>query len=152
MALSTSSTTDSRPKPDSIKGERRFETINNDQISSRSGKRHESLACNASSCPIPFPHYHIKRTKSETQLCEQMEIAEIRDRIMLCRITQGMKQMDHSNLDNEKYVQLDEKLFGSSKERVLHFHHAPLELQSDSSNSITQRSSISNDGIFDLEE
>lgn len=152
MTLSTSSNTEPRPKSDSIKGERRFETINNDHISSHSGKRHESLPCNASSCPIPFPHYHIKRTESETQLYEQMEIAEIRDQIMLCRITQGMKQMDNSSFDSEKYVQLDEKLFRTSKERVLNFHHAPLEFQSDSSNSITQRSSICNDGIFDLEE
>jgi hypothetical protein len=52
----------------------------------------EHPVCTAPSCPIPFPHYHIKRTESETQLCEQMAVAEMRDRVMFCRLAKGMKR------------------------------------------------------------
>lgn len=50
---------------------------------------HKEVPCNRVSCPIPFPHYHIRRTNSELQMCDEMAAAEVRDQIMLCRILKG---------------------------------------------------------------
>lgn len=76
-------------------GEETSETIMTDgkACSNDNGKvKCEHPVCKAPSCPIPFPHYHMKRTESETQLCEQMAVAEMRDHVMFCRIAKGMKR------------------------------------------------------------
>ena len=44
------------------------------------------------SCPLPLPEYHITRTESEIQLCEDMAIAEMRDRLMFTRLVNGIRQ------------------------------------------------------------
>lgn len=44
------------------------------------------------SCPLPLPEYHITRTESEIQLCENMAIAEMRDRLMFTRLVNGIRQ------------------------------------------------------------
>jgi len=44
------------------------------------------------SCPLPLPEYHITRTDSEIQLCEDMAIAEMRDRLMFTRLVNGIRQ------------------------------------------------------------
>lgn len=142
----------------------------------------EPAACTAPSCPIPFPHYHIKRTKSEIQLQEQMVMAEIRDRIMICRIAQGMKQHvddDESVVNSGPYMNLDATPFASqpSEATVLNAHTSsnatsfdlntiptPTNIttatappntapdKDDSSATNIERTSLSCECIFDLEE
>lgn len=90
------------------RGETSENTIGEKACSNDNGKVEcEHPICTAPSCPIPFPHYHIKRTESETRLCEQMEVAEMRDRVMFCRIQKGMKRTSDKPNDSMHYPHFD---------------------------------------------
>lgn len=59
-----------------------------------------TIARRRSSCPLPLPEYHITRTESEIQLCEDMAIAEMRDRLMFTRLVNGIRQrQDQQHFD-----------------------------------------------------
>eukprot|EP00540_Astrosyne_radiata_P015142 CAMPEP_0116825980 /NCGR_PEP_ID=MMETSP0418-20121206/2276_1 /TAXON_ID=1158023 /ORGANISM="Astrosyne radiata, Strain 13vi08-1A" /LENGTH=185 /DNA_ID=CAMNT_0004454567 /DNA_START=190 /DNA_END=748 /DNA_ORIENTATION=+ len=52
---------------------------------------------------IPLPSYHIPKTQSEKQLCEDMAAAEWRDLCMFYRVVHGIRERQASNRQSTVY-------------------------------------------------